>query len=209
MTIHWLNRLTKPLAYLRIQHTDKRKYDWGIPICLTVITMGVFGLLGYSVPLFGQNGIFASVSALAHVLVGFFIAALAAVATFPKASLDDEMSNPPPMLKDRYKGQTITRNLTRRQFLCFLFGYLAFISLFIALFTIGAKLFGAGVSEMLSEHVRLYMRPVVMLMFAFVFWNMVVTTLVGLFYLTDRIHRTDARWQEPDGDSDEAASGRG
>ena len=104
MTIHWLNRLTKPLAYLRIQHTDKRKYDWGIPICLTVITMGVFGLLGYSVPLFGQNGIFASVSALAHVLVGFFIAALAAVATFPKASLDDEMSNPPPMLKDRYKG---------------------------------------------------------------------------------------------------------
>jgi len=127
----WIKRLLSPLSYLRIQHDLKFKYDWLIPGALTIVTMASLGSIGYQIPILGPDGIISSFANLSHVLVGFFIAALTAVATFPKRSLDQLMSSPAPTLKGLYKGKAINRQLTRRRFLCFLFGYLAWLSLFL------------------------------------------------------------------------------
>jgi hypothetical protein len=146
-------------------------------------------LLDYSVPLTGEHGVLAGIATLAHVLVGFFIAALAAVATFHGQGMDDVMSSPAPTLVDRYKGKKIKRDLTRRQFLCFLFGYLAFVSLFIALLTIFERVLGAQLALIIPEVIKVWLRPLLFAFILFVFWNLFITTLIGLYYLTDRIHR--------------------
>lgn len=191
MNINWLRRLTTPLRYLKIKHKQKVKYDWVIPGILTLLCMWGLSGIGYSVSLTGEKGMLAGIATLAHVLVGFFIAALAAVATFQGQGMDEKMSSPSPTLKDKYKGQTITRELTRRQFLCFLFGYLAFVSLFIALLTIFERVLGTQLAAFFPELVKVWIRPIGLAAILFIFWNLFVTTLVGLYYLTDRIHQVN------------------
>ncbi|MCK1670190.1 hypothetical protein [Bradyrhizobium sp. 153] len=64
------------------------------------------------------------------VLTGFFIAALAAVATFGKQEMDDPMPGEPPVrLEHTINTETYYENLSRRRFLSFLFGYMAFLTL--------------------------------------------------------------------------------
>ncbi len=38
-------------------------------------------------------------------------------------------------------------------------------------------------------------RYAALFLFMLVFWNMVVTTLIGLLYLTERMHRPSGRWE--------------
>src|SRR5258706_8987546 len=68
---------------------------------------------------------------LLQVLTGFYIASLAAVATFNKPGLDDPMAGDPPTLREDYCAITTVKPLTRRRFLCLLFGYLSWLSLFL------------------------------------------------------------------------------
>lgn len=85
--------------------------------------------------IFGDHGIVQGVNGLLQILTGFYIASLAAVATFNKQSMDEVMPGEPPIVDVR--GGKIEQ-LTRRRFVCSMFGYLAFISLFVYLIGIGA-----------------------------------------------------------------------
>ncbi|MEJ1644057.1 hypothetical protein SMA60_27945, partial [Escherichia coli] len=60
--------------------------------------------------------------------IGFYIAALAAVSTFSSPSIDEVMAGDPPTLLEKFRGQKIKVELTRRRFVCYLFGYLALVS---------------------------------------------------------------------------------
>lgn len=112
-------------------------------------------------------------------LVGFYVASLAAVSTFPSVALDQFA------LDTTFR----QKRILRRQLLSYLFGYLSCLSL---------SLYIAGVLGLLS-------RPLIsahtdaggvvwsLLLFTYLFivWNMTCVTLLGIHYLVDRIFRAD------------------
>ncbi|EKF9782201.1 hypothetical protein RV096_003428, partial [Vibrio cholerae] len=77
----------------------------------------------------GKSGLVQLVNGLLQVLIGFFVASLAAVATFQRPGMDENMRGKAPTLQGK--------GVTRRQYLCYMFGYLAFMSI--------AVYFGSGV----------------------------------------------------------------
>ena len=84
-------QLLRPFSYLRIKHEDKKVYDWVLPAILTILTLVVFK---YTMPISSvveSNGVIAEITSFVSNLPGFFIAALAAVATFNKNDIDQLM----------------------------------------------------------------------------------------------------------------------
>lgn len=173
-------RLTAPLAYWQIRHSEKRKYDVLYPAIFSVVTVGGYLLLPVRPSLIGEKGILISVQNLLTLLIPFFVAGLAAVATAGREGLDTVTAGIPMQLGKR--------SLTRREFVCYMFGYLAWISLVLFAMIIVAK----AIAPSLHQAVPIYMpyvRIVSFAVFMFLLGHMIVTTLWGLFYLTDRINR--------------------
>jgi hypothetical protein len=200
----FIERLLKPLDYLSIQHQSKLKYDLVIPLVICGISSVVFYVVPIRPPIFGQNGLVALVNSLLQVLAGFFIASLAAVATFNKEGMDATMPGDPPTLKVVEKGRTKIIDLSRRRFLSLMFGYLAFLSLF--LYTVGGliNLFANSVRPSLTATWIWALDAIFLIPYLFALSNLLVTTLLGLFYMSDRIHRPDStvRHGSRDGGSD-------
>jgi len=91
--------------------------------------------------------------------------------------------------EDRIK--LMGKALKRRRFLAYLFGYLALLSLFLFV----ALLFRPMIHGLLAQvdfvGLQRGMRLAFVFIYQFVFWQMVFITLLGLYYLTDRIHRSN------------------
>lgn len=177
------SRLLRPLLYFCIQHKAKCIYDVAIP-CLSVICVLFFYHI-WCIPL-KLYDVAMSTSSLLGVLPGFYIAALAAIATFNGKSIDGKIDGDnPPTLFSSENGISKKRELSRRRFLCFLFGYLAFISIVLCLFNI---------FFLILEHAKLHYsflviaKYLVAIFYVYFFAHMIVTSLVGLFYLCDRLH---------------------
>lgn len=181
--------LATPLGYLRITTTAKRLYDFWIPAFLTVcICLGVYILPG-TINVFGSGGLIYSVMGILQMLTGFYIAALAAVATFNSENIDKELEGIPAELKVVRSGQSKTITLNRRKYVCYLFGYLSFVCLFLYAVSVVATLIQPGLKEAAGATVASLSRYAFVSVYVFVLSNVFVTTLIGLHYLTDRIHR--------------------
>jgi hypothetical protein len=184
-----LGQLFTPVAYLRIRHPVKAWFDWYIPLLLTVVCVAFILVIPKPIKLFGDHGVVFIITDLIKMLTGFYIAALAAVATFPRDSMDEPIEGEPVTLSVKRKGVAKKSELSRRRFLSYLFGYLAFMGL--ALYFVGA------VSSLLGPNLTLLQLAWwgVLLKWCFVFGylfftiNLLTTTLLGLHFLTDRIHR--------------------
>ena len=174
-------QLLRPFSYLKIKHEYKWIYDWLIPLILTSISLV---LIYYLIPLssvLGSSGLINDLAEFISNLPGFFIAALAAVATFNKHDIDQLMANPP-KIEILHHGNPLMVEMTRRRFLCVLFSYLTAISIFLV---IGAE-FG-----LLIEVPHNYQRPLSWLgigAFMYFLWQMVTATVLGLYYLGERLH---------------------
>lgn len=186
-----LSRLCRPLDYLRVIHPAKWKYDYFIPTGIAVVLCGAYYALPVSPSLFGCDGIVYIVTDLLKILVGFYIASLAAIATFNKAGMDKSMPGIPPTLTKSRRGKRKQEELTRRRFLCLLFGYLSFMSM--AVYFIGAVsgLVAPSITAFLSDFTISVLRLAFVLIYLFLASNLFVTTLLGLYYMTDRIHQHD------------------
>lgn len=186
-------RLLRPLDYLRIVHPDKRRYDVVVPaFAAALLTLLCFLLLAPN-RILGREGLITVFTQLLQILSGFYIASLAAIATFNRPSMDEEMLGETPTLVGLTHPAAGPEKMTRRQFLSFLFGYLAFLS--IALYLVGALanlvLPGLGVSLGFELHDLLgtWVRWAAVYLYLFAVANLLVTTMLGLYYMTDRIHR--------------------
>lgn len=186
-------RLIVPLKYLTIKHPEKIKFDlffpvmFGILFFLPAISPDFRRLALTNMDLLGRS------SDLLSVLTGFFVAALAAVATFGGSEMNEAMPGSSPVtLRDPHRPND-PEVLSRRRFLSFLFGYLAFLSL--ALYISGFAYFA------IHEFVIKVYIPRLCVPSFLVFWaiygvalgNLLANTLLGLFYLTDRIHRPNRK----------------
>jgi hypothetical protein len=171
-------QLARPFSYLRIKHDDKKIYDWIIPLILTFLS-SVFSY--YLIPLQNINNLLSTLTDFVANLPGFFIAALAAVATFGRHDIDELMINPP-KIEILYHGNSLMIDMTRRRFLCVLFSYLTAISIFLV---IGARFF---MSIPVQAEYFFIVCLTGLTVFMFIFWQMITATMLGLYYLGERLH---------------------
>lgn len=190
-------QLSRGLAYLRIQHTEMRPYRVYLPWLLTLGMVAVLALLPAKPIYLGKDGLLASVLAVAATLPGFYFAGLAAVATFGEPNMNLPMPNPAPVLNMRVGGGVVPTELTRRQFLAYLFAYLVVLSFALCILLIAVQI-AAPTAGML----RAYLVPYV---YGAVFWGLIkyavlgliawisactiATTLQGIYFLGERMHQ--------------------
>ncbi|MEN4905661.1 hypothetical protein [Rahnella bonaserana] len=188
-------KLLSPLNYLKIKHEEKEWYDYYLPLIGALIITCIYFFLPEQFKLIGSNSLIYQVNGLLQVLIGFYIAALAAVSTFGNSTIDNVMAGTPPTLEENFRGNMLKVKLTRRRFICYLFGYLALVSF--ALFSLGlvSSLIGQNLSHWLSQVAPAWGFITAKTAFVFVYFaillNIVTTTLLGLYFLSVRIHQGD------------------
>ena len=186
-------RIFYPIQYFRLSNADKRRIDLIPTIVLGLLVAVPFlGLEGTS--FFRANGFLDRVLTLTSALTGFYVAALVAAATFLHPDLDKPIKTGPVILITKDEDGNISREaLTRREFACMIFGYLAASTLMLSLaiaFVVGIST--AKIPSLAMPHFWLARAGLILL---FTVWisHIVTVTALGLFYLMDRLHRDDAK----------------
>src|SRR5689334_187541 len=100
-------QLLRPLAYLAIDDRSKWQIDLLIPAIFAVVQT----LLIFSVPLrpmiYLNGGLISQLLGLLQIMPGFYLAALAAIATFNRADMDGYMPQPTPTVRVQIKGVSL------------------------------------------------------------------------------------------------------
>lgn len=197
--LFWAFRqLCIPCNYLRIRHGEgilqsKLSYDFVLPILLTAITMGIAIWLEMPLKVFGPSGVFQALSGLLAVLIGFYMAALAAVATFHREGIDQYLIGEDALLRVRSKngGRKVDKKLTYRQFISYLFGYASFLSFVIYAGLLLASAAWPKLSALVKAHktewVMDFLDPITYGVVYFALWQLFVTSLLGIYFLADRL----------------------
>lgn len=135
---------------------------------------------------YASGGFLSSLQNLFAILGGFFVSALTLVATSSTPGLLQPLAGYPPV---RLKGQTAP--LSRQRFLALLFGYLAFSSF--TLYAIGffATLLAPGMKALLPAHLHIWVSGAFLALYNFWLSHLFVSTMIGLYYFTDRLQRPD------------------
>ncbi|MBK1717551.1 hypothetical protein CKO27_07835 [Thiocystis violacea] len=178
-----------PVRYLRIQHPAKRLLDVIVPALMAGLATACLMLLPYPVRLLGDSGLISVFTDLLQILVGFYIAALAAVATFDRPGMDAPLDGEPARLIERRNGALVPVNLSRRRFLSMMFGYLSFLGLVLYFWGALAGLLAENLRDTIPVEIYVFAVPACLFLYLFWICNLLVTTLLGLHYLSDRIHR--------------------
>lgn len=185
--------LIRPLSYLSIEHKQKWVVDWFYPFVLAVITSAIlFSLKMHGgVVLYADGALIAKVLGFVQGLPGFYIAALAAIATFNKTDIDKTMPAPAPKIDIMVQGQKVPIELTRRRFLCSMFAFLTAESLILIVMAIFGQTISEPIKALSPEKSHIWISVAYVFTFMFVFWQMLITSFWGLFYLGDRLHQPD------------------
>lgn len=186
-----------PFKYLRLRNERGTRLVFRDLIPMLVITL-VFAapFIAFDQVNFSRAAGFVDrMGSLAAVLAGFYIAALVAVGSFSASigDLDSPISNGKIFLNLGDED-----SLTRREYICAVFGFLSFLSLFIAIASSFVLIVTPAVSGIASkEDLAIFgfntsafdvARGFFIFVYCFVISAMIVTTFYGLYYLTDRIY---------------------
>ncbi len=182
-----IGRLLAPMAYLQVRHPTKQLYDYWLPAVLGTIAAALVLFAGVRVNVFGDNGIVYGVNQLLQLLVGFYVAALAAVATFQSDTMDEPTSGDPLVLGSEL--------LTRRRFVCLLFGHLAVVGFMLYVAGAFALASAPGIHDALGARSvsAAFARDVFTWIHMMVAAHVVVVTLHGVHFLAVRMHTIPAR----------------
>lgn len=180
----------KPFNYLTIKAENGSKIvvDIYVPFVLSlIITIFLLFLnIKHNINIFDStHKTTANIIGFVQTLPGFYIAALAAIISFPNQSLDKYMSNPAMIIQREYEDR-----LTRRRLLCYLLAYLAFIGIVICLLIIFVEFchsFSLGFHPWL---ITIGYLIISFILFFFLF-QLVLLTFTCLWYLGERIHFND------------------
>jgi hypothetical protein len=178
--------LFAPLRYWRVRHPVKGLWDILFPAigaaCLTSVLM-----LWPAIPSpYTATGFLGGLQNMYAILGGFFVAALTLLSTADSRALRQPLAGSPPP-----KFGTEAAPLDRRRFLCLLFGYLAFSAF--GLYALGflATLLAPGARELFTGPWRSIASMLFLLFYNFWLSHVFVSTMVGLYYFTDRLQRPD------------------
>lgn len=184
-----LFKIFVPLNYLRIHHPQKRRVDIYLPVIFSSLTCVIFYYLPKPIILLGETGLISSLTGFLQMLSGFYITALAAIATFPNKNIDEPTDGVPLSLDGHV--------LTRRQFLSYMFGFLAFTSFILVLvckIILGAESNIIYLLSSIPKECILWIRLFILFVYLLAFNSILFTTLFGLYYLTEKIHEQKAKF---------------
>lgn len=131
------------------------------------------------------------VAGLLQILPGFYVASLAAIATFNKNNMDEYMPEPTPTVTIRVSGHVCPIKLTRRRMLSLMFGYLSFLSLLLFLAIVLANALAPSLKVLLPLPLHKIALAAFVAIYGLLFWHMIAVTLFGLYQLSDRMHQPD------------------
>lgn len=186
-----INQLLRPVfGYLAIQHPTKRFVDWILPAGLSIFATLCIFLMRQHVNFFGSGGVISLVLGYVQNLPGFYIAALAAIATFARPDIDVLMpGDPPPRIRSEdNRGIVNLIELTRRRFLSLLFAFLTVECIVLTFFSI-ALVSAAPSFLRVDETVHTIFYLLTVFIYFLVLFQLLVATLWGLYYLGERIHQ--------------------
>jgi hypothetical protein len=190
MNYEMLKVLVSPMTYLQIRHEAKRWADWIYPVLFA--NMSTYLIVRYGRPgaIASQDGLLAKLLVVSSVLPGFYIAALAAIATFKRAEIDELMRAPAPTIVHVIGGEKNSIELTRRRFLTHLFAFLCFESLAVMVTCMFASIVGTSILANFIPSAAFWMKAGFVFVLLLMFWQMLFVTLLGLYYLGDRLFRS-------------------
>jgi hypothetical protein len=188
---------SRAFAFGGIKHPELNPFlFWGPIISASALTF-IFWLMPIQPKLTGDGSLSRHMITVFAILPGFFIAALSAVATFNRAEMDEIMPFPAPKIKLRTGAEESYVEMTSRMFTSHLFSYLTTIS-FIAVFVFVAADISAATAVFLINKIsnvqfQIYTKNFISLFYVWVLvWlssKIILTTLVGLYFMSERIHR--------------------
>jgi hypothetical protein len=194
-------RILYPMNYFRLSNAEKRHIDLFPTFILAIIIALPFFILK-DASFFRPNGFLDKVLTLTAALTGFYVAALVAAATFSHPDLDKVIkAGPIALITKDSDGHRIKEYLTRREFACLIFGYLAFLSLLISMLSaFFIAISGASFERVheirylgviFSNGYIVYTRGVLLFTICLMVSHLMTATLLGLYYLMDRLYRHD------------------
>ncbi|AZC88374.1 hypothetical protein C4K29_2071 [Pseudomonas chlororaphis subsp. piscium] len=180
-----IGQLLRPFGYLSIQHPYKWIVDWLYPLVLSVVTMITICLMSNQDITYAPGSLISLVLSFVQSLPGFYIAALAAIATFGRSDIDNIIPEPTPKVIVKFRGATNIVDLTRRKFLAMLFAFLTAQSIVIVIFSIFLLSFGKSICAYSYSGlpVGLYISGILLLAYFLMLYQMIVATFWGLYYL--------------------------
>lgn len=186
----YLYQLSRSLAYLWINHPSKWVIDWLLPSLAAGIATTALMFFGHQLNMFSASGVVDKCLGFIQALPGFYIAALAAIATFGRTDIDFTMpGNPPPSITQMIAGKSLIVQLTRRRFLCLLFSFLTVECIVLTLGSIVVLVFAPHVSKVLSEGFHVFIFYFSTFIYFLFLSQLLIATLWGLYYLGDKIHQ--------------------
>ena len=185
--------LLSPFSYLSIKHEQKRFVDWTLPIIVTLACMLLSAIAispsRVGAPILGT--LLSDMLSFTQNLPGFYIAALAAIATFNKISMDYVMPKPAPTLNVKEGKKSIKIEMTRRRFLCLMFAFLTAQSIFLCIILMLGKFIYIPTMQDIQDNYRIATTFAYMFVILFMFFQIVITTFWGIFYLGYKLHKPE------------------
>lgn len=189
-------QLTRPFAFLRVREASLDTYRWIIPLSVSFISGVGYVALPVRIDLFGDGSASDYLIMFFAALPGFYIAALAAVATFQGRDLDRELNDGSITIPMIIGGERDYVSLTLRTFLSHLFAYLTAIC-FIGFFAAVLASVLAPNILVIAEEAGLKLDSPLMRMapalytaaLAFIAASIAACTAHGLYFLAERVHQ--------------------
>ena len=193
-------QIGRGFAFGQIKHPELTPaLRWG-PLCVALLAGVIYIAVPLKPKLVGDGSLSRHLIGVFSTLPGFFIAALAAVSTFSRPEMDMTMPSPAPQLRLKVGNERDWVPLTFRMFLSHLFGYLTTLAFLAVFFFVGVDVLSGSGSDILGRIVAAdnYQSSASLFNVTYVglaAWlsaKIVGTTLLGIYFLSERIHRPGA-----------------
>ena len=195
-----MDKIFFPLRYLALVNPEKRRVELITTISIATLLSGPFLML-VGTNFFHPNGFMDKLLTLTSCLTGFYIAALVAAATFNLSDLDNPIrfGNVYIVRRD-HDGVKIQENLSRRQLVCHIFGYLSFLSFFLSVvFGYCVSLAGSfpfSFTSGFSENIHwllMIIRALAIISVNLVISHLLIVTNIGIYYMMHRIFKAEPK----------------
>jgi hypothetical protein len=187
-------QLFRPVAFLWTSGQSLDMYRLYAPASVAALTLLIFAFLPFSVDLVGSDSLSDYLSTFFVSLPGFYIAALSAVVAFQGGDLDKEMSDVTAKLL--WNGDIADQKVTFRMFLSFLFSYLVVISFAGFFICLVGNILGDSFATLIvslessvADSALGAMRAIYAGALVFLASSVVTCTLLGLYFLAERVHQ--------------------
>jgi hypothetical protein len=210
-----MSLLFYPLGYLKLRDEKMRamgRRDAPATAALTIVIALPFVLLP-DANFMGSGGFLSNMMNLCSALAGFYVAALVAAATLSRGSdLDDKIQIG--QVRRIISKEGAFEKLSRREFVCSIFGYLSFLSLGLAILSNFLVVIGGStrLGNLLRFDIESYnistldiISPLIKSTIAIPYAHLIVVTSYGLYYLIKRLYEKKPQVVAKGGREDKAA----